>query len=90
MNHLLPILLCMAGFAVLACAVGRQQDRLFGAALPVWVTKGLRLLGACSLLSALVVVVAQQGWGFGLVMYSGHTSLAAGIVYCVLLRLSHR
>lgn len=86
MNHLLPILLCAVGFTALACAVGRQQDRLFGAALRSSVTKGLRLIGACTLLSALVVVVAQQGWGLGLVMYSGYTSLAAGLVYCALLR----
>lgn len=85
MSHLLSILLCLAGFTALACAMERQQDELFGQALPGRVTKGLRAVGTCALLSALGVVVARQGWGLGLVMYSGHTSFAAGAVYCALL-----
>lgn len=86
MSHLLSVLLCLVGFAALACATARQQERIFGLALPGRVTKGLRAVGACALIAALGVVVAWQGWGLGLVMYSGHTSFAAGAVYCALLR----
>jgi len=85
MNHLWPIVLCLVGFFALACAMERQQDELFSQALPRAVTNALRVLGACLLLSALGLVVAWQGWGLGLVMYSGYTSLAAGMVYCALL-----
>lgn len=86
MSHLLSILLCLTGFSALACAMERQQDELFGYALPRRVTKGLRVMGTCALLSALALVLTRQGWGLGLVMYSGHTSFAAGIVYCALIR----
>jgi hypothetical protein len=30
------------------------------------------------------------GWSLGLVMFSGHTSLTAAIVYCVLIGLARR
>lgn len=90
MSHLLSILLCLAGFTALACAMARQQDELFGQALPGQVTKGLRVMGACALFAALGVVVDRQGWGLGLVIYSGHTSFAADAVYCALLRYSSR
>lgn len=91
MNHLLSILLCLVGFTALAVAMARQQYELFDRALSRQTTYGLRITGICALLYALGVLVSSQGWGLGLVMYSGHTSFAAGIVYWVLLcYLSHR
>ena len=86
MNHMLSILLCTAGFAALACAMERQQDALFGGALHGRTTIGLRITGAIALFAALGLVVVWQGWAIGLVMYSGQTSVAAGTVYCMLLR----
>ncbi len=86
MNHLMSILLCLAGFAALACAMERQQQDIFGRILSRPITQKLRMVGACALLAALGVILAGQGWGLGLVIYSGHTSLAAGVVYCVLIR----
>jgi len=88
MTHLLSLLLCLAGFAALACATQRQQDELFGRSLPRRATVWLRVAGAGLLLVALAVLLAWRGWGLGLVMYSGHTSLAAGLVFCAL--LAHR
>ena len=48
-------------------------------------TYALRVAGACALLLALGFLVAEKGWSIGLVMFSGHTSIAAGIVLCALI-----
>jgi hypothetical protein len=90
MSHLLPFVLCLAGFAALALATQRQQRDLFGRSFGLPATCVLRVAGGCALLCALGILVAWQGAGLGLVMFSGHTSLAAGIVYCVLLGYAKR
>jgi hypothetical protein len=84
MIHLLALTLCLTGFAVLAFATRRQQRDLIGHSLSRTVTMALRVTGTGALVLALGVLVAWQGWGLGLVMFSGHTSLAAGLVYAVL------
>jgi hypothetical protein len=84
MNHLLAFLLCLAGFTALACATRRQQRDIFGRPLQSTTTYVLRVIGACALLLALRILVAWQGWSLGLVMFSGHTSMTAGIVLCAL------
>ncbi|MBP2314330.1 DUF3325 domain-containing protein [Azospirillum soli] len=81
MNHLLPFVLSLAGFTALALAMDRQQRDVIGRSLPRSVTRALRIAGTCALLLALGVLVAWQGWGLGLVIFSGHTSLAAGVVH---------
>jgi hypothetical protein len=90
MIHLLTLLICLLGFIALALAMDRQQDEFFGRALPQRTTRRLRLLGSALLLLALGVITAAQGWGMGLVSYSGHTSLAAGVVYGVLILWGRR
>lgn len=85
MNHLVAFLLSLAGFAALASATHRQQRDLFGKALGATRTRILRLAGWAALLGALGVLVAEFGWGLGLVMFSGHTSLAAGVIVCGLI-----
>jgi hypothetical protein len=87
MTHLAAFVLCLAGFAALAFATRRQQRDILGGSLRSAATYGLRVAGACALLSALGILVAKYGWSLGLVMLGGHTSLAAGIVYCVLIGL---
>jgi hypothetical protein len=84
MTHLLALALCLTGFAALALATRRQQRDLIGRSLSWTITIVLRLAGAGALVFALGVLVGWQGWGLGLVMFSGHTSLAAGLVYAVL------
>ena len=84
MTHLLALALCLTGFAVLALATRRQQRDLIGRSLSRMATIGLRAVGAGALVLALGVLAAWQGWGLGLVTFSGHTSLAAGFVYSVL------
>lgn len=85
MNHLLTFAACLAGFAALALATERQQDDLFGQPLAARKTQVLKLAGWSALAVALYVIVQAQGWGMGLVSYSGHTSLAAGLVLTVLI-----
>jgi hypothetical protein len=84
MNHLLAFVLCLAGFTALAFATRRQQRDIVGGPLRLTTTYVLRLAGACALLFALGILVARQGWSLGLVMFSGHTSITAGIVLCAL------
>lgn len=88
MNHLLPFLLCLAGFTALAFAMRRQQRDIFGGSLRLVTTYVLRVAGACALLLAFGILIAGHGWSLGLVIFSGHTSLAAGIVLCALIGYS--
>lgn len=85
MSHLLALMLSLAGFAALASATSRQQRDLFGKVLQPGRTRLIRLAAAVALVGALGALVAQHGWGLGLVMFSGHTSLAAGIIVCGLI-----
>ncbi|MDM0120618.1 DUF3325 domain-containing protein [Variovorax arabinosiphilus] len=84
MTHLAVFLLSTLGFAALALAMERHQEDLFGHALAATTTRWLRLAGVAALLLALGVTVRAQGWGVGLVSFSGHTSLGAGLVFGVL------
>ncbi|TWA57914.1 uncharacterized protein DUF3325 [Azospirillum baldaniorum] len=85
MIHLSSFILCLTGFAALAFAMDRPQHDLFGRSLPGPATLALRVGGAASLLGALGLLVSWQGWGLGLVMFSGHTSLGAGVVHGALI-----
>jgi len=90
-GHALPFLLCFAGFIALALAMDRAQETVFGQSLtrraPIVL---LRAVGTGLLLWALSSLASWQGWGLGLVMFSGHTSLAAGLVFCALIVLERR
>jgi hypothetical protein len=85
MTHALALALCLTGFATLALAMRRQQNEIFGRQLRPAHTSRFRAAGAIALLITLGVVVAQRRWSFGLVIFSGHASLAAGVVYCGLI-----
>ncbi|XIA67978.1 DUF3325 family protein [Bradyrhizobium sp. TZ2] len=63
----------------------RQQRDIIGRSLRLATTYVLRVSGACILLFALGILVAWHGWSLGLVMFSGHTSITAGIVLCALI-----
>jgi hypothetical protein len=84
MTHLTTFLLSTLGFAALALAMERHQEDLFGHALAKTATRWLRVAGWAALALALVLIVQAQGWGVGLVSYSGHTSLGAGLVFAAL------
>ena len=84
MTHLMLFVLSLMGFAALALAMARHQENIFGRLLSSRATHMLRIAGWALLGIALFVAVRSQGWSFGLVSYSGHTSLAAGIVFIAL------
>ncbi|ALM86206.1 DUF3325 domain-containing protein [Bordetella sp. N] len=85
MIHALTLLISLAAFACLALAMARHQEDVFGHELTPRVTRILSVAGWAGLLLALWVIVGRQGWGLGLVSYSGCTSLAAGIVCLTLI-----
>jgi hypothetical protein len=85
MTHLVVLLLSTLGFAALALAMERHQEDLFGHALATTTTRWLRMAGWAALGLALIVSVKAQGWGVGLVSFSGHTSLGAGLVFGALI-----
>ena len=87
MTHLIAFVSCLAGFTALAFTTRRQQRDIIGSPLRVITTYVLRVIGACALLLALGILVARAGWSLGLVMFSGHTSFTAAIVYCALIGL---
>ncbi|WP_431287055.1 DUF3325 domain-containing protein [Roseateles chitinivorans] len=85
MMHVLSLLICVAAFAALAMATDRAQSDVLGRELPASQSKALRSAGWALLLASLALVVSVQGWGVGLVSYSGHTSFAAGVVFVALI-----
>lgn len=85
MMHLPSFVLCLAGFAALALATTRQQREIVGRPLRPSTRYVLRAAGTCALLTALGLLIAWNGWSLGLVMFSGHTSLAAALLYCSLI-----
>lgn len=82
MIHLLSFLCCLVGFAALALAMPRLQEQVRRKHLPARAVRCLRMAGTAMLPLALGLLAWRQGWG--LVAYGGHTSLAAGIVFCAL------
>ncbi|RYF65857.1 MAG: DUF3325 domain-containing protein [Comamonadaceae bacterium] len=88
--HLLALLLCVPGFGALALAMERHQEDLFSAALAPARTRLLRVVGWALLLLALVLLVRTRGWSLGLIAFSGHTSLAAAVVFTTLIGLERR
>lgn len=90
MIHLFLFLLCIGGFACLALAMERHQEDRFGRVLAPGHTRALRIAGWLLLVGALWLAIGAMGTGFGLVAYSGHTSLAAGLVFVTLIALDRR
>ena len=82
MSHSVAFVLCMAGFTALALATRRQQRDIIGRSLQLAATRLLRIAGVGGLLVALGILVDAYGWSLAVVMFSGHTGIAAGIVYC--------
>ncbi|MCE4058693.1 DUF3325 domain-containing protein [Pandoraea sputorum] len=89
MSHFVTFALCLAGFAALAMSTERQQEAFFKTVSPARTRNG-RIVGWTALAVALGATVMHQGWGFGLVNYSGQTSMAAGLVYLTLILAERR
>jgi hypothetical protein len=90
MTHAWLLATSVAGFAALALATERQQEELLGRVLTAARSRLLRATGWLLLGAALLVAVRGWGWGFTLVAYCGHLSLAAGVVYATALAMARR
>lgn len=90
MTHVASLLICVGAFAALAMATERAQQDVLERTLSRDATRALRIIGWALLLASLAVVVGAQGWGLGLVSYSGHTSVAAGLVFLGLIARQRR
>jgi hypothetical protein len=80
MTHVVALVTCLLSFGALALAMERHQHDIVGRVLAASTTRWLRTAGWLGLGLALYVLVQAQGWGMALVSFSGHTSLAAGLV----------
>lgn len=83
--HALLFVLCVLGFASLALAMDRPQEDVFGRALSARASRRFRMAGWVLLGLALWTAISAYDTGLGLVLYSGHTSGAAGVVFIALL-----
>ena len=61
MTHVTALVLCLAGFALLALATDRQQQAVSGRVLPSAAKTGMRIAAACALLLGLAVLVGSSG-----------------------------
>lgn len=83
MLHLLILALLLTAFACLALTSERHRPAAFrkkyrGLALSIYLCAWLLLV------LALMIAVQAIGWALGLVIWFGHASIAAAIVYCLL------
>ncbi len=85
MIHAFALTLSLAGFGALALGTRRPQREILRGSLPHRTVLALRIAGSIALLIALTMLVTVRGWGLGLVMFSGHTTLAAALVYVALI-----
>ncbi len=90
MNHLIVQLLCLLSFGWLALAINRHQETVFGQILPSRTTLVLRLAGWAGFACALLAAIRSHGVPLGLVSYSGHTSLSAGLIFAALVACRRR
>lgn len=92
-THLLLLLLSWSGFLCLGLAMVRHQEDVFEEQRSRRFTRTVRSIGWLMLLVAGWLAVHQFGWGKGLAAYSGHTSVAAGLVlyfFVLITRLKQR
>jgi len=90
MTHFASLLICVGAFAALAMATERAQPMIRSARVASRDNVRSRTSCWALLLASLAIVVGAQGWGLGLVSYSGHTSVAAGLVFLGLIARQRR
>lgn len=83
--HAVIFCLTLIGFGAACLASPRQRERLFGRTIQVGAQVSLRLVACASFCAALVYAVHEAGWSFGPVIWFGHLSLAAGVVFITLI-----
>lgn len=83
--HAATAVVSLIAFTLLALAMDRHQQDLFGRQLAPARTRALRIGGRAALTASLAVAVQAQGWALGLVAWCGHISLSAGLVILALI-----
>lgn len=83
--HAVIFCIALAGFFATCLASSRQQERLFGRTIHGGAQVLLRFVACASFCAALVYAVHEAGWSFGFVIWFGHLSLAAGVVFLSLI-----
>lgn len=90
LSHLWLLPLTLLAFVALMLAMDRHQEDLLGRVLTPRTTRLLRGAGWSLLGVALAQAMHLQGVGLGLVSWFGHLSLAAWVVYLVLVGVERR
>ncbi|MDO4681481.1 MAG: DUF3325 domain-containing protein [Lautropia sp.] len=85
LSHLIPLLLSVGGFLLLALAMPRHQEDVCGRLLTTRISLLLRGSGWGFLASALTLSIQAHGAGMGLVSWVAQLSMAAGLVFVGLL-----
>ena len=88
--HLLLFSICLFGFLALALSMIRHQEDLFGQPKKRTFTLCMRAIGWLSLVLAAVLAIYGLDIAVGLVAYSGHTSMAAALIYLFLLLIDRK
>lgn len=85
MTHGFVLLLSLAGFFCLALSMSKHQRELLPRTIPPSQSRLLRLVGFLAIASALATAGIGIDGVFGPVAWFGHISLAAALVFIVLL-----
>jgi hypothetical protein len=83
--HAVIFCITLIGFVAACLASSRQQERLFDCMIHVAAQELLRLFACFSFCAAFVYAVHEAGWSFGTVIWFGHLSLSAGVVFISLI-----
>lgn len=89
-GHTATAFVSLAAFALLALAMDRHQQDLFGRELAPGHTRLLRAGGWVALLASLAIAVQAQGWALGLVAWCGHIGFSAAVVILALIAWERR
>lgn len=85
--HAVIFCITLSGFVAACMASPRQSERLFGRMIRAAAQVSLRLVAFAAFCAALVYAVHEAGWSFGLVIWVGYLSFAAGVVFIGLILL---
>lgn len=88
--HVWVLAVCVWAFVAWALGMPRHQAEVLGRALQPRAGRAWRGAGALALGMAGWLACGAWGTGLGLVVWAGHTMLAAGLVYAGLLVLRRR
>ncbi|MGF6773783.1 lipopolysaccharide export LptBFGC system permease protein LptF [Paraburkholderia sp. GAS199] len=90
MMHAAVFGLSLCGFVAVCLASARQQQRLFNRPLSRSTTHAMRVAATVLFAASLGYAAHRAGWDVGLVIWFGHVSLAAAVVFVALMPFGQR